>query len=1132
MLKNTSKEGEQMKKKQYKTMKRRVCALLLTVFMTIGLCVPAMASETAADNILTDVITADGEDAAINEVAPIEEAAEPVEKQQNEEKPVTPEIEDAEKDIDESGLILTEEDTGNNSENVLTYEPTSQISTDMAIYDVMSGNALSADGIVSVNKADYEITRYKTRITVENKATQKDNAHDLYAVVLYADPEKQDKEIYIGTRITPGTVVSMYRMCDETGSDKSIDSVSDYTVLLGRGYEWVDDETKETHIEDFGLIGWTPEYDASGEPRKDSQGNIIYEEYNILDRINVPASGAKEETDEGWKDGYTGINMKAAIQKNLQIKISWAPNTKDEKQKTFKKYALYELKEDPGSVTGYSETLRWPLDNKGNPAAHSGSKSATLNPGLDTDLLVNSSLIYMLKCYDKDDKEVDKYVTAAAPYLLQMQSGFDLTLTQSRNDSSMAYILEMAARNKESDGVKITDGFKPEWRVEYGCGSLDIYSIGEYPINAKLITQAVQLHYPNGTPDIELGKAGFARIRTVAYLHGFKVISAPSNVLSCKTGPEKIFVLDSAGIRYDAKDAKNNANRENIKRIDAHLKHYFYGTDFSELSMDRNEVYIHGSNESTCAKSGMIFFHGVADESNIKSYDLYRSDKLNGTYKKLKSYPLTDDPSKSSLLLKSSEKFDGRTIYAMQYNAFPPEKEYYYTVKAVSKKPSVPGASGWGYYNLTMPDKVQEFGTADVSTLMIGLVWDRDECVKQYWIYRNLESAGNIAEKGCQGTPLAKVSPGSKEYVLYKDTKVQTDVKYYYYIRPIYDTKKAKDPMYNASLCSDEVIGKATAKYTPIKTFKVSNYATNQLMLKFNQVKGLTKYRIWRLEVDSSITTLTDDMKPDILSEKRETETYDEFEDRIEKWTLPDWENFFAKGTYKWHYIKEETGDPKKTSEKSTLDDVKVGKYYFYLIQGATDQSTGLVFTYTPRIRNTPLSVTDIKADWSGYQNGIKVSWGRNKKDDAYRSDMTVLVSLNNGKTWSVATKNDYGDYSLPRGQQRTYKVAVVYHYQQSDEVWSGISWVNCSLPTKIEVERSEYTIGVGESVSISAKAAIENGNTPTVNEIKFEKHGDCIDGSGNHYEGKKAGTGYVTLSVGGISRDVKINVVNRSYKK
>ena len=39
----------------------------------------------------------------------------------------------------------------------------------------------------------------------------------------------------------------------------------------------------------------------------------------------------------------------------------------------------------------------------------------------------------------------------------------------------------------------------------------------------------------------------------ITYVNGLKVNSAPSNVLSCKAGPQKCFILTSAGVYYDAK---------------------------------------------------------------------------------------------------------------------------------------------------------------------------------------------------------------------------------------------------------------------------------------------------------------------------------------------------------------------------------------------------------------------------------------------------------------------------------------------------------------------------------------------------------------------------------------------------
>lgn len=1083
---------------------KRITALMIAVFMTVGQCMPALAAG------LTDAYPA-SDGPLIQEDVLQEDNI----------------LSDESGEVSEDVLI-----TDNSAETGISgplMEDDSDVGSDktpdVVLNDIMSGEGLTADTALPVSGSDYEITRYPSRITVKNKAAVKDNEHDLYAVVFYADKNRQSMEVQIATRIEAGSTVSMYRMFDENGEDKALAVTDDYVVLLGRAYEWVD-ELGNNNVEDFGLIGWMPEFDEEGEPKKDTGGNILYTEYNVLDRVILPAGDTKKDTEPDWKDGYTGINMKALIQKNMQIKISWAPNSKDDLQKTFKKYALFELTPDETAETGYKETLRWPLDKFGAPAAHSSSKSAVLSPGINKDsMLLNSSLIYMLKCYDKDDKEAGRYLTTAAPYLFRMQSGFEVTMTQSRDTTSMSYLLEMAARNKESDGVKVTDGFRDDWAVEYTCDNLDaFYSIGEYPVDNKTVIKAVQLLYAEKEPEAVIGKPGFARARSVAYIDGKRVVSAPSNVLSCKAGPEKCYVLweeGIAGIIYDPKDAKSNSNQENRKRVNAHADRIIKGEDTSGL--ERDQIYIHGNDTGTCIKNGTVFFFGAADESGIKSYDLLRSDKLNGTYKKVKSYPLN-----SPELIKCNASFEGRPVYAMHFNSFPPEKDFYYAVCAVSKTGSAQGARGEGALNRTTPDKVQGIVIGEADQTQIVLAWDPDECVKQYWIYRGRESFGSKEE--ATGMPIAKVS-GKKS--VYYDKKVETDVRYFYYVRPVYDAKKAAaDPKYNMDLSSDEVQGKATAKYAVIKNFYASNYSMNRIQLSYSQAKGITEYRLWRLEVSSSEKMLTDAMKPDIYSEKKESESWDEFENRIDGWTIEDWKNFCAKyrsSKGSWQLAGVNHGSGTTTAKQTFEDNVQVGHYYFYLVQGATGMSSGFIFTPSKQIRNVPLGVTELSAGYCGYGSGIRLSWGTNSRDAAYKSDLTTVMSLNGGKTW-VPVNPGYIDFTLPRGQERTYLLAVVYHFGQPDYVASSISMTACSLPERIEtnIKDDKCEIYVGDTVEIKARAVADNGQTAIVNHISFEKSSDVLDGEKGKYTGAKPGEATVVLKCAGLEKKIKIKVKSR----
>lgn len=1004
---------------------------------------------------------------------------------------------------------------------------------------------LGAKEIVS---ADYTVTRYASRISIKNNAevteqadeTANGSPDDLYAALVYKDNGEESSKTYKGyidgKRITPGSEASLFFVYDKSGTRKELDETSEYTLLLSRADEYTteteegSEEAPETEIFEFAIFDY-----ESAAIKADVTSEI------------TPETGTE------WIDGYgeKGVKMKALLQKNKTLKITWAPNTKDETQKLFKKYALYELTEDPSEPTGYKETKRWP--EKGET---SGSKSATLKLNYEKERNVyDSSLIYLLKCFDKEGVQKASYVTVAAPYLIQMQSGystgdFDFFFTQPRTNSDAIYKLQIAEKNKEYDPVKVPLGFQDAWTVGVGGDELDGYSVGDYFLSKTLMPTSVQVPYSAEEPVVTVNKTYYGRVSTVCFINGLKVTSAPSNVMSCKAGPDKCFVIDVAGVKYDPKDKDGNKDRAS-----AHMSWYM------GQSEENPEIYIHESNHSTCVKSGMVFFIAPDDISNIKAFDLLRYEYENGNYKKIKSYTLSE---KTVPLIKCNVEDMGLNVYALWFNGFQPEKKFYYAVRAVSKTGNAPGGRGAGYENITELDKVGGLATVDAGSQKISLSWAHDDCVKQYWIYRsenkNLSTA-ELKSAGEYGAQLiAKVSGGSvkkytydveksdgttgKEtirYHLYNDTKVKNDTRYYYYVRPVYNTTTAaKDTTYNMSKCSQVIMGKASALYAQIGGFKASNYAATQIQLKFNQVKGLTQYRIWRLEVDSNATKLNDTMKPDIYTLYNESgiEDYEQFEDYVNSMPLTEWETFFDRFRYNnngWKLVTTVQGNSNSSATKTVIDNTaEIGHYYYYMIQGATDQSSGINFSYTGRVRNMPLAVTDAKVGYSGSGTNLNVSYSLNSKDKGV-SGLQVKVSIDGG-SWIAVNNSGFSD-TVTRGRERTYVLAVFYGDVKSSEVK-----LTYSLPSGIDINKSggdgtysNATLGLqlGQIANMSARAYKSDGGTAAYNMLDVEAvDTDVIKVTQNNNSGTsfsieaiKTGTAKVRIKSAGIYRYITVRV-------
>ena len=978
------------------------------------------------------------------------------------------------------------------------------------------------DQVTPISKDDYTITRHPNRVVVKNNAKTKDTSNDLYAMIVYQDDNKREKTLYFDvTKIPAQGEESIYHMFNEKGDKQPIGETDDYTILFGRELE---------EIPGFATIGWY----FNEETQK-------YEEENILDTADILKGSIVPETPIEWEDGNK-VQMKAGVTNKMQIKISWAPNGKtEEKQASFKKYLLYELKEDPSAENGYKEELCWPLDKAKKPTeTPSSSKSATLDVGVNADNIINSSMLYLLKCFDKDNKQVGQYVTPVAPYLLQLQSGFEFTCTQPLSNSNMAYRLQLAKVNKDNGG-KVTEGFQDSWSKDDFFN--DMYSIGDYPVNKNLSVRAVQLDYSNDEPKIDIGKNGFGRIKTVAYINGNPYVSAPSNVISCKDGPETCYIVDIAGVIYDVNDAKKNNNEKNIERAKIHWQRLMG----EEPTFDWEKTYIHGRDDRSCAKSGMVFFLGLEDEKDIKAYELLRCDTENGVYKKIKTYAKSDKTLDMFRVgeIKYSEDKPGMPVYAMQYTTFTPEATYWYAVRAVHKTGSTPGSRGMGFENTTRPDVVQDLIVQEANPEMIWLWWKHDDCAKQYWLYKSKknEPISDVRKFISENKPYAKISGGSykketgedglvyqyHEYID-KGKNVETDQNYYYFVRPIYNTKSASNPDYNLDMCSQVLKGRASARYSVVNKFAAENYGVKRIQYTFKQSRKLKKYRIFRLKVNKNETSLLPEWQPDILDAWDHVQDIEEFENEVDKWSEEKWKEFFGNTKYHggWEYVDtliQEGGDNSEKKRTALDGNVKVGDYYYYLVQGATNESSSFIFSYSKQIQNQPLPAAGLGSGWNGTGAEIKVSWKVNKNDDAYKDSLVFERKYDNGE-WVPISDTKFVDKTLKRGNERRYWVRVGY-VEDGKVCWSKESKTTCSLPVRIEVD--DYReIYVGDEIEIRGRAVRSNGDTAAVHDITYSEKKGVLEGSNGKYRGNQPGEAWVQLRCAGISREVHVRVKSR----
>lgn len=1098
-----------MKKKQTKGSFLRLLALMLAVIMVIGEPAGALAAEAVGEPVSeeTDAI---GEDELTPEAAELRTKA--FDEGANDSESVA-----SSEPVSESGDEITIADSSDADLEALDPDTVVEVDSD----DIVQKHGATVEKTIS--DSDYLVKRYPTRVTVKNNLTGTTLENDLYAVLVYT--EKEYKTLFEGVRVKPGQTVSLTYVNDndEGYSRKALDRDSKYTIWIGTAeqYTYETDGVEKTAIIEYGFLGYT-EYDDDGNKLDATR------EYNIRAKKEL-ATVDSEEVDNGWKNG-TEINMKAVAQNNMTVKISWSTNAKlHPEQKDFKKYKLSRITEDSAAAGGIKYDLI--LDGT--------KKSVVVKDKIDSTVQT-----YLLECFDKNNNSLAKYVTATAPYLLNVQPGYsdkilDFTFTRLANDENYTINLDVATANKAYDAAKAPGGFHDEWSTQtYGS---NIRSIESYFVKKNVTPTAGMLTYYNAEPQLQTGKTYFARMRVTTNVGGVEISSVPSNVVKVKVGPEKLLILTSAGVEYNVKTpAQNQANAEKF------LNDY-YMESVEEID---SELFVHETNTEVCFKSGMIFFLGADNEGNIKSYDLYRSEHPYGGYKKVKSYAL-DKADKVGLIKCKLNDSSTSNIYALEYNNFTPEKEYYYSVCAVSKTASSVGGLGDGELIKPEQDTVQGLFTQDMDLHKITLGWQHDDCVKQYWLYRSDEKLDTLKQKvdfQRDNTPLAKISASKYDkttgYVFYTDSKkLVPDTSYYYYVRPVYDTSKASKKTaeaaeYNTAYCSEVVEGVCSALYVKVGGLKASSYASEQMSVSFNKVEDLTKYRIWRAEFSNNVKTIPESYIPKLFDfvEGQETMSFTELEKKLRGKTDDEWNNYIAK--YGWTKV----ADISSTGKSSFIDNnnVNVGKYYVYMIQGATADSASVNFSYTGAVQNKPLAVTNAKAELRGSGSNlyINVSWSLDSKERSV-SGLAYQISIDGGSYRDVSS-NSYQDYNVSRGTEKTYRIRV--RHTASDTYSSAVE-VKYSLPKNIEVSKSgdgtfsgnTLKLKVGESATISYRAVLEGGKTSQYNNVSRTetpagtKTIEVTGTSSNSFTVKALEAGAAvpyTLSCAGLSRTIYVQVV------
>ncbi len=843
------------------------------------------------------------------------------------------------------------------------------------------------------------------------------------------------------------------------------------------------------------------------------------------------------------EDGFEKINMKAVVSKSTQtIKLTWKPA----KNLGYKYYELQRLGKNEETFT----TLEGWKDKSGNTKL---AKTGYTYGKTDVERAVQPA-VFQLICYDKDKAEKARYITVAAPSLLYVEQGYDTNnmeycFSKLYEDNDFAYRLELAEKNVENGSdAPGKRGFKQTAGKASIYYSTDMTEVKDFAIKKGLSVNALRDFFM-GDEDLKLnpGTVYYCRVKTVYSWHGKDYTSAPSNVVSRKAGPSKVYVFDINGRKYTKPTGKNKEaiEAENVKNMTTYLDQIFGDEDTvvdpTALSSDG---FIHKGNMGPDAKSGYVVF--MADhisDNKLKGFELLRCDSQYGNYKKLKLYKIgsNDEPVKYSGLYKWTptdpkikKLFEdaGIDVYYMQYNKFPPEKPYYYAVRGVYRKGNAVGGFGDGYECTAELDDVQSFYGFDGTIDKINLYWKYDACVKEYWVYKkdykdgtNPEDFGNISDykllKKVKGKKTGTLKENSKkasdqelivatsgnligDYVKFTDkdnTKyvdksknvVKEGTYYQYIVVPKYNTKN-QDVNYNLEKRSDVVCTMATLANAKIKNFKAANYGVERIRISWKKLKGATAYLIIR--TSSNPTEVPMDKW---LDEK--------------SWVPSD--------------------DPTATPEERTafnkcafIDNTAVvGTKYYYVIFAGSEKSGSITGGQVRNAKSLPLAVTEVKvSNGDSFKKGGTISWTPDSRDKG-KGVVYRIEYRDDGGSWKPLHTTESREYTdnkdLDRGVVRQYR--VVSRYGDFDGgIKEGGSY---SKPTKIELSTGSTAMALGETMTVNVYPRLNNGSA--AKDIRLD--GYSIGGSAIEVTGSKTEGDHVSYSIRAKARGTS-NITFKAY--
>ncbi len=665
------------------------------------------------------------------------------------------------------------------------------------------------------------------------------------------------------------------------------------------------------------------------------------------------AAAQLPETGLTYKDGLTEVKMKAEvkpIEDKGRLTVSW------EAVPGAKSYKLYKHSKD---------TANWDLmaDYK---SPETTFDDPTFHGDYDTATVIDAFLLQAFSSEDASGDAIGNYVSVAAPYLFEIRTGDSTSqalyeFSACIENPALTYNL-YAATSSGAYTETAKDSIPSPGLV-----------LDEYTTEDGKTIKSVIAAYDEPVPGFEENKTYYGQVTGTYTLGTQTFTSVPSNEVSFTvTQPQPlskdtIYTYDIAGLLH------TSDNTANLARLERYLKF-----DGSATAAD----YTHPGTGMPGVEGGYVIFT-VPNGLNqaYTGFDLQAATEPEGSYTNVDHFDMNSVIKCSTELMTGFETW---AVFSTKFTSLMDGKLRYFQIVPVggTQIKTSPCAG------IILPDWVQDVTFNAINAKKGKLTWRHDDCVQNYEIYRSNNPAENYTEEtkydlsgytkiGSVSAKKKTINQGGIKYHQFKDKKVPSADKYYYYVvRPVFSGSAYSE----IDLSSEPVEGKGDVSHSKVKSLKATANGLTSVKLEWKGLKNVSTYTIYR---------------------------GGEFLDEV---SVP----------------------KKKQTKPQTYEDktVKPGKGYIYSIRPGNKEGEEGKSTKSNKVDCVPQPITNLKADYRTAGQGAHLSWNFNNTDktscENSKYTYTFQVRIDSG-AWAEVNTNSWDDTSaLNLGAARTYGVRVL----------------------------------------------------------------------------------------------------------